>query len=134
MVRQLKKRKAASSSSLDSSATSHARHRSFEKRCRHKTRDDRYELKKEKHKSAKHDGQRQPRRNREKKGDKKRASRKAGEDLMHKFSSEKVSEDRLTVSNSWSIVLHKLTRPDPSSRTWTISQWSGFFSSSATWQ
>ncbi|KAG0650761.1 hypothetical protein D0Z07_2736 [Hyphodiscus hymeniophilus] len=92
---QAKKRKDASSES-ESTAESHARRENFTKRDRHKTRDDRYEPRKKKHKSDKQDGERNPKKRREKKGDKGRASKKAGEELMNKFSSEKVSQDRLT--------------------------------------
>ena len=94
-----KKRKAASSDST-SLAGSNARPEIFERRDRHKTREDRYEPKKKKHKSEKRDKERKPRKTREKKGDKKKAEKKAGEKLMHNFSSKKVSQDRLTVSNS----------------------------------
>jgi hypothetical protein len=73
----------------------------FEKRKRHKTREDRYEPRK-KHKVS-HPGDRAETRQENKNGKKektkarRRSSKKAGEDLMHRFSSKKVGNERLTV-------------------------------------
>jgi hypothetical protein len=70
----------------------------FEKRLRHKTRDDRYEPKEKKKKSEKPSEGKRSRTKREKKGDRKKAAKKAGEDLMRNFSSNRIAQERLTVS------------------------------------
>ena len=66
---------------------------SFERRPRHKTREDRYELKngtRDKKKVAKKDSQ-------EKKQKKHKRREKSGAALMHSFTAQNVSHDRLTV-------------------------------------
>lgn len=68
----------------------------FERRPRRKTREDLYEPKDQKRYSEL--PSREKRTKRVKKGDRKRTARRAGEDLMRNFSSEKISHDRLTVS------------------------------------
>jgi hypothetical protein len=75
----------------------------FEKRARHKTREDRYEPKKEEKNFDRKDGEKRPRTKRAKKGDGKRAARKAGEDLMNNFTSKSIGQERLTVSANISI-------------------------------
>lgn len=68
----------------------------FERRARHKTKEDRYDTK---HKSSKAEVIDKPAKTRrEKKGDRKKAARKASEDLMNNFASNKIGQDRLTVS------------------------------------
>jgi hypothetical protein len=114
-------------------ADSHVHHETFEKRERHKTREDRFEPKKKRHKSDKQDGTPKRKKKREKKGDKRQAAKKASEDLMNNFSSKSIAENRLTVSCSTQLLLIKLTSQDPSSWTWTIQKWPGIFSSSKTW-
>ena len=66
---------------------------SYERRPRHKTREDRYELKdgtRDKKKVAKKDSQ-------EKKQKKHKRREKSGAALMHSFTAQNVSHDRLTV-------------------------------------
>ncbi|KAF7894120.1 hypothetical protein EAF00_007634 [Botryotinia globosa] len=70
----------------------------FEKRARHKTREDRYDTKR---KSDKAEAVDKPiRTRREKRGDRKTAARKASKDLMSNFASNKIGKDRLTVRPS----------------------------------
>ncbi|KAI9642327.1 hypothetical protein NHQ30_009129 [Ciborinia camelliae] len=70
----------------------------FEKRPRHKTREDRYDTKK---KSNKAEVVEKPiKTRREKKGDRKKAARKASGDLMKNFASNKIGQDRLTTRPS----------------------------------
>ncbi|KAM0128781.1 hypothetical protein ACHAP3_008169 [Botrytis cinerea] len=70
----------------------------FEKRARHKTREDRYDTKRKADKSEAVD--KPIRTRREKRGDRKKAARKASEDLMNNFASNKIGQDRLTVRPS----------------------------------
>lgn len=70
----------------------------FEKRARHKTREDRYDTKRKADKSEAVD--KRIRTRREKRGDRKKAARKASEDLMNNFASNKIGQDRLTVSRA----------------------------------
>jgi hypothetical protein len=105
---RLKKRKISDSDS-ESSINSYSHHETFQKRDRHKTREDRYEPKKRKHRSGTHDEARKWKKKREKRGDKTKASKKAAEDLMTNFSSKSVSQERLTVGNS---SLHCLAKAD----------------------
>lgn len=111
--------------SLDSasSADSHVYHKTFLKRERHKTREDRYEPKKKKHKEDTQDGEPKRKKKREKKGDMKKAAKKAGEDLMNNFSSKSVAQDRLTVRSPSYHTLRKLTFLDPSSWAWIVQKW-----------
>ena len=79
------------------STPSTARQETFEKRARHKTREDRYVPKKEKNKPGRNNREKEPRAKRLKKGDGKRAARRAGEDLMNSFASKSIGPERLTV-------------------------------------
>lgn len=106
-----RKRKAESSSSAsereDHSALQTSPKEVFEKRTRHKTREDLYEPN-EKHKSSKKDSEEKLRRKKkEKKSGRRKAAKKAGEDLMHNFSSKSIGQDRLTVSISISSLLQQ---------------------------
>jgi hypothetical protein len=82
-----------------SSVSSNAVQQSFEKRARHKTREDRYEPKKKDTKSKQARGGKSSKKKREK-SSQKRAGRKSGADLVHNFSSKSIGQDRLTVSVS----------------------------------
>ncbi|TEY40393.1 hypothetical protein BOTCAL_0433g00030 [Botryotinia calthae] len=70
----------------------------FEKRARHKTREDRYDTKGKRDKAEAVDKPLRTRR--EKRGDRKKAAKKASEDLMSNFASNKIGQDRLTVRPS----------------------------------
>lgn len=73
----------------------------FEKRARYKTREDLYESKEKKEKKKRESDigeDRKPKAKRVKKGDGKKAAKKAGEDLMSNFTSKSVGHNRLTVS------------------------------------
>jgi hypothetical protein len=70
--------------------------KAFEKRARHKTREDKYEPKKKQSKKPNPD--KPTRKRREKKGDQKKAARKASESLKDNFNSNKIGQERLTVS------------------------------------
>ncbi|CZT47451.1 uncharacterized protein RSE6_08013 [Rhynchosporium secalis] len=71
----------------------------FEKRARHKTREDRYEPKKKEAKSKRND-EKPSRKKREKRGDRKKIAKKSGEELIQNFSSKNISQDRLTIRPS----------------------------------
>ncbi|KUJ24030.1 uncharacterized protein LY89DRAFT_553327, partial [Mollisia scopiformis] len=68
----------------------------FERRARHKTREDKYEPRKVDKKVKKDGTERKPRKKIEK-SDRKKAARKSGEDLMNNFSSKSIGQDRLTI-------------------------------------
>lgn len=70
----------------------------FEKRPRRKTRENLYEPKDQKKDSELRSREKRLGTKRVKKGERKIAARRAGEDLMRNFSSEKIAHDRLTVS------------------------------------
>ncbi|KAA8570296.1 hypothetical protein EYC84_002603 [Monilinia fructicola] len=70
----------------------------FEKKARHKTREDRYDMKK---RITKAEATEKPiKRRREKRGDRKKAARRASEELMNNFASNKIGQDRLTARPS----------------------------------
>jgi hypothetical protein len=83
--------------STSSSASPTPKQETFERRARHKTREDRYEPKKKVKKRSKDGEERSLRKKREKKGDRKKAAKKAGEGLMRNFSSKSIGQERLTV-------------------------------------
>jgi hypothetical protein len=85
--------------STSSFASPTAKREVFEKRARHKTREDRYEPKKKVKRRQNDEEGNRPRKKREKKGDRKKAAKKAGEDLVRKFSSKSIGQERLTVSS-----------------------------------
>jgi hypothetical protein len=70
----------------------------FEKRARHKTKEDRYDPKKKRSKSEK--ATEKKRSKPKKKGDRKKAAKKAGEDLIRNFTSKNIGQERLTVRSS----------------------------------
>ncbi|TGO21898.1 hypothetical protein BPAE_0194g00030 [Botrytis paeoniae] len=70
----------------------------FEKRERHKTREDRYDTKRKSNKAEAVDKPIKTRR--EKRGDRTKAARKASKDLISNFASNKIGKDRLTVRPS----------------------------------
>ncbi|KAL2064991.1 hypothetical protein VTL71DRAFT_4131 [Oculimacula yallundae] len=72
----------------------------FERRARHKTREDRYEAKKKEPKKSKTRGETPSRKKREKRGDRAKVAKKAGEELIQKFNSKNISQDRLTIRPS----------------------------------
>ena len=82
------------------SISSTPKQETFEKRARHKTREDRYESKKTAGKRAEDGHDKKPRKKKEKRGDRKKAAKKAGEDLMRNFSSKSIGQERLTVSSA----------------------------------
>lgn len=81
-----------------------AREEIFEKRARHKTREDRYESKKQEKLKTK-DGEKITRTKRVKRGDAARAARKAGADLISNFTSKNIGQERLTVRGA---LLHEI--------------------------
>jgi hypothetical protein len=88
---------ASVSEATTSSVVSNSKQETFEKRARYKTREDRYESKKVK-KRPKDGDEKKPRRYKEKRDDRKKAGKKAGEDLMQNFTSKSIGNERLTVS------------------------------------
>ena len=106
----------------------------FEKRPRHKTREDKYEPKKKKEKKQKKASvDKTSSRKREKKGDRKKgAAKKAGDELIQNFSSNNISQDRLTVSTPAFSVRNRLILLDPTlQRSWIVQQWQSSISSEA---
>lgn len=69
----------------------------FEKRARHKTREDRYDLKAQNRKHDENTRQKRTTTKRQKKSGRK-ATKRASEDLMNDFTSQSIGGDRLTVS------------------------------------
>ncbi|KAI4228410.1 MAG: hypothetical protein L6R40_008139 [Gallowayella cf. fulva] len=68
--------------------------KTYEKRSRHKTREDRYEIKKDKQRATTKEGENRPRAKAKKK---RKAVEKSGAVLMQKFSANNVETDRLTL-------------------------------------
>ncbi|KAH6666585.1 hypothetical protein B0J14DRAFT_677846 [Halenospora varia] len=79
----------------------------FEKRARHKTREDRYEPKEASKKEGKHIEIKRSISKREKKSDRRKAAKKAGEDLMNNFISKNIGQERLTIRPSYGPGLFK---------------------------
>ena len=95
---KLQRKQKVETPDIQTAGQSRNRQETFEKRPRHKTREDLYEPKDRQKNSRSYDEEKQPKSGREKRGDKTRATRKVGEDLIHNFSSENIAQDRLTVS------------------------------------
>lgn len=89
-----------SGTSASSTVSPTLKKKNFEKRARHKTREDRYEPKEKVKKRRNDEEGRRPRKKGEKKGDRNKAAKKAGEDLMRNFSSKSIGQARLTVSKN----------------------------------
>jgi hypothetical protein len=102
-IQPKKKRKFVSSDSGafdESSVSSTPREGNFEKRARHKTREERYEPKEKKSRNSDRVGERKrSKTRREKRGDRKKRAKRAGEELMYNFSSNSIGQERLTVGN-----------------------------------
>ncbi len=99
-ITRKKQKIALSEASISShSATSGPATEIFEKRPRHKTREDKYEPKRKGKKSRKTGEEEMTRKKREKRGNRKKAVKKAGEDVMQSFKSKSIGQDRLTVSD-----------------------------------
>ncbi|KAH8648968.1 hypothetical protein BGZ60DRAFT_341503, partial [Tricladium varicosporioides] len=73
----------------------------FEKRARHKTREDRYEPKEATKKEGRHMSKW------EKKSYRRRTAKKTGEDLMSNFTSKNIGQERLTIRPSYRAGLFK---------------------------
>lgn len=101
-----KKRKAQPIEPDTTSLSDHSSHpkETFEKRARHKTKEDRYESKKKRHRSEKTvEKKRSTTKPEKKRGDRKKTAKKAGEDFIHNISSKSIGQERLTVSSSSSM-------------------------------
>lgn len=70
----------------------------FERRARHKTREDKYEPKEGKQTAKRDVSPRKSRKKTEKKSNRKKVAKKSGADLMNDFSSKSIGQERLTVS------------------------------------
>lgn len=70
----------------------------YGRRPRHKTKDDKYEVKQPGRKSEKHKGKKEKRDAKAKQGKKRKRKERSGDALMHTFSAPNVAQDRLTVS------------------------------------
>ncbi|KAK0119023.1 hypothetical protein ONS96_012092 [Cadophora gregata f. sp. sojae] len=96
-----KQRVASSESGLPShSSTPNHPKETFEKRPRHKTREDIYEPKKKNKKRKRASGERSSRKKRERRGGSKNAANTAGDELIQNFRSKNISQDRLTIRPS----------------------------------
>ncbi|TVY36478.1 hypothetical protein LOCC1_G005395 [Lachnellula occidentalis] len=97
-----KKRKAEpiESDTADLSDQSSPPKETFEKRARHKTKEDRYEPKKKRHRSAKTVEKKRSTTKPEKRRGRKKTAKEAGEDFIRNFSSKSIGQERLTVSSS----------------------------------
>ncbi|OBT66656.1 hypothetical protein VE03_03870 [Pseudogymnoascus sp. 23342-1-I1] len=98
--KKAKKHKQPASSTTDDSQSESdqpRRKETFEKRSRHKTKEDRYESKKTRQHAAEDDKPAKKKVIKVKRGDAAKASRKAGEDLINGFRSKHVAQDRLTM-------------------------------------
>ncbi|PQE27112.1 hypothetical protein CJF32_00000071 [Rutstroemia sp. NJR-2017a WRK4] len=97
--RASKRRKDETSQDLHSSISGPSQvqvdSKAFEKRARHRTREDKYEPKKKQ--SKKPNPEKPTRKRRGKKGDQKQAARKASESLKDNFNSNKIGQERLTI-------------------------------------
>ena len=106
--------------------------RTFERRPRHKTREDKYEPKKKEKKRNEASVDKSSSRKREKKNGRKKAAKKPGDELIQNFSSNNISQDRLTVSTPAVSGRNELTILDPTlQRSWIVQQWQSFVSSEA---
>lgn len=104
----------------------------FERRPRHKTREDKYEPKKKEKKRNEASVDKSSSRKREKKNGRKKAAKKPGDELIQNFSSNNISQDRLTVSTPAVSGRNELTILDPTlQRSWIVQQWQSFVSSEA---
>ncbi|KFY92077.1 hypothetical protein V498_05164, partial [Pseudogymnoascus sp. VKM F-4517 (FW-2822)] len=94
-----KHRQPASSTTDDSESESDQpqRKETFEKRSRHKTKEDKYESKKARKHAVEDDKPAKRKVIKVKRGDAAKASKKAGEDLINGFRSKNVAQDRLTM-------------------------------------
>lgn len=70
----------------------------YGRRPRHKTKDDKYEVKQPSKKSEKHKGKKKQPNGKAKQGKKRKRKERSGDALMHTFSAPNVAQDRLTVS------------------------------------
>ncbi|TVY12700.1 hypothetical protein LARI1_G009340 [Lachnellula arida] len=98
-----KKRKAEPIEPDTASLSDHSSYpkETFEKRARHKTKEDRYESKKKRHRSENAvENKRSTTKPEKKRGDRKKSRKKVGEDFIRNFSSKSIGQERLTVSSS----------------------------------
>ena len=70
----------------------------YERRPRHKTKEDKYEVKKDGDKSAKQRARKDERHSTDKPNKKGKRKEKSGDALMHTFSAPNIAQERLTVS------------------------------------
>jgi len=96
LVSQIHKKRKAESVLSKASGQPKYRQETFERRPRHKTCEDLYDLSKRKERNVQEKGKR-VRKKREKRGDRMRAAKRVGDDLMNNFSSESICQERLTV-------------------------------------
>lgn len=94
-----KRRRATSTAPSSTKGSAHGKHpkETFEKRARHKTREDRYEPKTKEHKADKTEERKRTTTKRTKKKSS-RKRKKDGEELMRDFTSKSIGHDRLTVN------------------------------------
>lgn len=94
----MRKRKYVSDESLSRSSELPEANEIFEKRRRHRTKEDRYDAKGKKSKTGAGGNIAKKRTKKVKRGDAAKISRAAGKNLMRGFASDKVAPQRLTVS------------------------------------
>ncbi|KAM3086653.1 hypothetical protein ACMFMF_000599 [Clarireedia jacksonii] len=101
-------------SSISGPSQVQAGSKAFGKRARHKTREDKYELKKQPKKTSPEE--KPTKKRREKKGDQRRAARKASEGLRDNFNSSKIGQERLTVRPTTGLGIFKNGRASSPTR------------------
>ena len=82
----------------DAASLSEKPTKQYGRRPRHKTKDDKYEVKQPGRKSEKHKAKKKQPDGKVKQGKKRKRKERSGDALMHKFSAPNVAQDRLTVS------------------------------------
>lgn len=93
-----KRRRSPSPNTEVSPIKDNKREEIFEKRARHKTKEDRYDPKKRAEKEREKMEKKEKKSKRAKKGDRRKESKMPGETLMKNFESKNLANDRLTVS------------------------------------
>lgn len=101
----MRKRKYVSDDGLSPSSELPEANEMFEKRRRHKTKEDRYDAKAKKSKAAAGGNATKKKTKKVKRGEAAKILRAAGEDLIRGFASDKIAQQRLTVSTAYCRVL-----------------------------
>lgn len=101
----MRKRKYVSDDGLSPNSELSEANEIFKMRRRHKTKEDRYDAKAKKNKAAGVGNATKKKTKKVKRGDAAKTLRAAGEDLLRDFASDKIAQQRLTVSTAYCRVL-----------------------------